>query len=70
MNYDRRRGQSVFKSKTGRSNFTNLKTGAPPVGFYEHKFANTGLYSNKDGDGRHSSSAAVSKRGETLKHFE
>jgi hypothetical protein len=70
MNYDRRRGQSVFKSKTGRSNFTNLKIGAPPVGFYEHKFANTGLYLNKYGEGRQSSSAVVSKRSETLKHLE
>jgi hypothetical protein len=68
MNYDRRRGQSVFKSKTGRSNFTNLKTGAPPVGFYEHKFANTGLSLSRDE--RHSSSVAVSKRGETMKPVE
>jgi hypothetical protein len=70
MNYDRRRGQSVFKSKTGRSNFTNLKTGAPPVGFYEHKFANTGFYQNKDLEGRQSSSAVVSKRSEIIKHLE
>ena len=70
MNHDRRRGQSVFKSKTGRSNFTNLKTGAPPVGFYEHKFANTGKYLNKDNEGNKSFSAAVSKRGETIKHLE
>lgn len=69
MNYDRRRGQSIFKSKTGRSNFTNQKSGAPPVGFYEHKFANTTIV-NKDDERKLSSSVVVTKRSETLKHLE
>lgn len=38
-NYDIRSGQSVFKSKTGRTTLGgNSLFQAPPVGLYEHKF--------------------------------
>ena len=36
-NYDKRRGMSVFSSKSNRGQFTKSKPG-PPVGIYEHRF--------------------------------
>ena len=44
QNFDKRRGLSVFQSKSARTSFAP-KSQAPPVGIYEHKFA-TGLKQN------------------------
>ena len=47
-NYDSRCGQSVFKSRTGRTKLGgNSAFMAPPVGLYEHKFKQGATHTTK-----------------------
>jgi hypothetical protein len=49
-NYDVRKGQAVFKSKTGRCDISGKKgnTSVPPVGLYEHKFGKSNLVYSRE----------------------
>jgi len=49
-NFDARKGQAVFKSKTGRSKINGAKgnSAIPPVGLYEHKFGNNDNIPERD----------------------
>lgn len=49
-NFDVRKGQAVFKSKTGRCDISGKKgnTSVPPVGLYEHKFGKGNLMGTKE----------------------
>lgn len=49
-NFDKRRGLSVFQSKSARPSFVR-RAQAPPPGIYEHKFV-SGLKKKKKVDGK------------------
>lgn len=63
-NFDIRRNQPTFKSKTGRSKITgNKKFVVPPVGLYEHKFMGATQAFNK----ATSETLASNMEGQTIK---